>query len=124
MKTLSTTLSLRSTGSICRGHGEPDYAHALLFNDRCDEARAQIHRIASGRPPLLRAAPIAAQLRLQNSGAEAVAVLQPQRDRDPVSLALSGYMMARARQREQALRGGGRAGGAPDAVARGRRTRR
>jgi DNA-binding SARP family transcriptional activator len=82
-----------------------DFAHALLFNDRCDEALAQLARIASVRPPLLRAAPIAAQCyAAQRNWAAAVAVLEAQRDRDPVSLALSGYMLARAGQREDALR--------------------
>jgi DNA-binding SARP family transcriptional activator len=81
-----------------------DFAHALLFNGRCDEALAQLRRIASVRPPLLRAAPIAAQCyAAQRRWVTAVAVLQPQRDRDPVSLALSGYLLARAGQREQAL---------------------
>lgn len=82
-----------------------DYAHALLFNGRCDEALVQLERIASVRPPLLRAAPIAAQCyAAQHRWAKAVAVLQPQRDHDPVSLALSGYMLARAGDRQQALR--------------------
>jgi DNA-binding SARP family transcriptional activator len=82
-----------------------DFAHALLFNDRCDEALAQLERIASVRPPLLRAAPVAAQCyAAQHGWAAAIAVLQPQRDRDPILLALSGYMLARAGQREEALR--------------------
>jgi DNA-binding SARP family transcriptional activator len=82
-----------------------DLAHALLFNDRCDEALAQLERIASVRPPLLRAAPIAAQCYARrHRWARAVAVLQPQKDHDPVSLALSGYMLARAGLRDQALR--------------------
>jgi tetratricopeptide (TPR) repeat protein len=81
-----------------------DLARALLFNDRCDEALTQLDRIASVQPPLLRAAPIAAQCyAAQHKWAAAVAVLQPQRDHDPVSLALLGYMLARAGQREQAL---------------------
>jgi hypothetical protein len=40
----------------------------------------------------------------QHRWATAAAVLEPQRDRDQVSLALSGYMLARAGEREQALR--------------------
>jgi DNA-binding SARP family transcriptional activator len=82
-----------------------DVAHALLFNDRCDEALAQLEKVASVRPPLLRAAAVAAECYAeQHRWAKALAVLQPLRDRDPTLLALSGYMLARAGQREQALR--------------------
>ena len=81
-----------------------DFAHALLFNDRCDEALTQLERIASVRPPLLRAAAVAAECYAeQRRWAAALAVLQPLRDRDPILLALSGYILARAGKREQAL---------------------
>jgi DNA-binding SARP family transcriptional activator len=82
-----------------------DFARALLFNSRCDEALAQLARIASVRPRLLRAAPVAAECyAAQHRWQAAIAVLQPLRDRDPILLALSGYMLGRAGQREQALR--------------------
>jgi len=80
-------------------------AHALLYNDRCDEALAQLERIASVRPMPLRAAAVAAECyAAQNRWAAAIAVLRPHQDGDPILRALSGYMLARAGQREQALR--------------------
>jgi serine/threonine-protein kinase len=81
-----------------------DVAHALVFNDRCDEALAQLEKVASVRPPLLRAAAVAAECYAeQHRWAKALAVLQPLTNRDPILLALSGYILARAGQREQAL---------------------
>jgi DNA-binding SARP family transcriptional activator/Tfp pilus assembly protein PilF len=82
-----------------------DFAHALLFNHRCEEAHAQLERIASVRPPLLRAAPIAAQcFAAEHDWTRAAEVLQSQKDRDPASLALFGYMLGRAGRRADALR--------------------
>ena len=81
-------------------------ARALLFNDRCDEALAELEKIASVRPPLLRAAPIAAEChaRRQNWSA-AIAVLRPQAERgERAALALLAYMLARDGQREEARR--------------------
>ena len=81
-------------------------ARALIFNDRCDEALAELEKIASVRPPLLRAAPLAAEChgRDQNWPA-AIAVLRPQAERgERASLALLAYMLARDGQREEARR--------------------
>jgi serine/threonine-protein kinase len=81
-------------------------ARALLFNDRCEEALAQLEKLAGVRPPLLRAAPIAAQChaRRQNWPA-AIAAIRPSAERgEPTALAQLGYMLARGGERADALR--------------------
>jgi serine/threonine-protein kinase len=81
-----------------------ELARALLFNDRCDEALAQLEKVAAVQPPLLRVPPIAAQCyAAQQRWTDAIEVLRPQRRRDPVSLMLSGYVLARAGERDEAL---------------------
>jgi TolB-like protein/DNA-binding SARP family transcriptional activator len=81
-------------------------ARALLFNDRCEEALGELEKIAGVRPPLLRAAPIAAQCHARNENwAAAIAVLRPQAERgDAPSLGQLGYMLARGGQREESRR--------------------
>jgi DNA-binding SARP family transcriptional activator len=82
-----------------------ELARALLANDRCGEALARLDRIASLDPPLARAAPIAAQCYArQGLWSEAIAQLRPSADGGNVlSLALLGYVLGRAGEREQAL---------------------
>ena len=81
-------------------------ARALLFNDRCQEAQAELEKISSVRPPLLRAAPLAAHCHARNRDwTAAIAVLRPQADRgEPTTLAQLAYMLARDGQREEARR--------------------
>jgi len=82
-----------------------ELARALAANGRCDEALARLQTIAALDPPLLRAAPIAAQCYgRQGRWAEAAAALRPQAERgDNLSLALLGYVSARAGKRAEAL---------------------
>jgi serine/threonine-protein kinase len=81
-----------------------EYARALLYNDRCDEALARIRPIMVVDPPLLRAAPIAAQCYgRKGQWLQAIEVLKPQAARHEVhALATLGYMYAHAGQRAQA----------------------
>jgi TolB-like protein/DNA-binding SARP family transcriptional activator/Flp pilus assembly protein TadD len=83
-----------------------ELAHALLFNGRCDDALAELEKLAGLKPPLMRVAPIAALCYARkHMWPEAVAVLRPQAARgEPHALALLGYMLARAGQKEEALR--------------------
>jgi TolB-like protein/Flp pilus assembly protein TadD len=87
-------------------YAHADVARALLGNDRCDEALAHLEKLAGMQPPLLRAAPIAALCYARKQRwPQAIAVLRPQAERgEPHALALLGYMLARAGQREEALR--------------------
>jgi DNA-binding SARP family transcriptional activator len=82
-----------------------EVARALLANGRCEEALARLDRIASLDPPLARAAPIAAQCYArQGRWSEAIAQLRPSADAgNALSLALLGYVLGRAGEREQAL---------------------
>jgi serine/threonine-protein kinase len=81
-------------------------ARALFFNDRCDEALVELEKLASVRPPLLRAAPIAAQCHAREGNWQtAIAALRPQAERgERTAIALLGYMLARAGQRDEARR--------------------
>lgn len=83
-----------------------ELAHALLANGRYDEALARLEAIATLQPRLLRAAPYAAEAYAgKGMWPEAVAALRAQAEQvEPRSLGLYGYMLARAGQREQALR--------------------
>ncbi|MDQ4045313.1 MAG: hypothetical protein M3173_07685, partial [Chloroflexota bacterium] len=87
-------------------YAHAEVARALLFNDRCDEALAHLEKLVNLQPPLLRVAPLAAQCYARKQmWPEAIAVLRPQAERGgPTALALLGYMLARAGQREEALR--------------------
>jgi thioredoxin-like negative regulator of GroEL len=82
-----------------------ELARALLANDRCDEALARLTRLAELRPPLSRAAPIAAQCYARKGmWAEAIDQLRPHAARrQHAALALLGYMLARSGQRAEAL---------------------
>ncbi|MBW3555163.1 MAG: hypothetical protein KY466_16775, partial [Gemmatimonadetes bacterium] len=81
-------------------------AHALLYNHRCTEALAHLEKLAGLDPPLLRAALLQARCYARKQmWPEARAVLRPQAARgEPHALALLGYMLARAGQRDEALR--------------------
>ncbi|MEJ7811099.1 MAG: BTAD domain-containing putative transcriptional regulator [Gemmatimonadaceae bacterium] len=83
-----------------------ELARALLGTDRCDEALAELEKLSGLRPPLVRAAFIAAQCYAHKGRwPEAIAALRPQAERgDRQALGLLGYMLARAGQREEALR--------------------
>jgi DNA-binding SARP family transcriptional activator/TolB-like protein len=83
-----------------------ELARALLGNGRCDEAIEVLDRLAGLQPPLLRVAPMAADCHArQQNWPKAVAVVRPQAELgDPTTLALLGYLLARAGEREEALR--------------------
>jgi serine/threonine-protein kinase len=81
-------------------------AHALFVNRRCDEALAQLERLAAIRPPLRSAAAITGQCHARKRmWPEAIAALRPQAEAgDPLITALLGHTLARAGQREEARR--------------------
>jgi DNA-binding SARP family transcriptional activator/TolB-like protein/Flp pilus assembly protein TadD len=83
-----------------------ELAHALLSNGRPDEALAQLQKVAALRPPLLRAAIIAAECYMKKGmWPQAISLLRPQADRGgAVALAHLGFALARTGSREQALR--------------------
>jgi eukaryotic-like serine/threonine-protein kinase len=83
-----------------------EVAHALIANGRYDEALAQLEHIAEVQPPLLRTATIAAQAYAKKGmWPEAIAVLRPQAETgNPQALPLYAYVLARAGQRDEALR--------------------
>ena len=83
-----------------------DLARALLGNDRCDEALAELAPLSSLRPPLLRVAPIAAECYARmGMWPQAIATIRPQAERgDPMALAQLAYVLARGGQRDSALR--------------------
>jgi TolB-like protein/DNA-binding SARP family transcriptional activator len=79
-------------------------ANALIHNDRCDEALARLETLMELKPPLMRTAPLAALCYAKKQmWPQAIALLRPQAERgEPHALALLGYMLARAGQREEA----------------------
>lgn len=82
-----------------------DVARALLGNDRCDEALAELAKLAGLRPPLLRVTPITAQCYVrQRRFPEAIALLRARAaGADAVGpLAQLGYVLALAGQKEEA----------------------
>lgn len=83
-----------------------DLARALLGNDRCDEALAELAPLSALRPPLLRVAPIAAECYARKGmWPQAIATIRPQAERgEPMALAQFAYMLARGGQRDSALR--------------------
>jgi serine/threonine-protein kinase len=85
-------------------HG--DLARALLGTGRCDAALAELEKISGVRPPLARSAFVAAQCHARDGRwPEAIAALRPQAERgNRHALGLLGYMLARAGQRDEALR--------------------
>ncbi|HEX6307453.1 MAG TPA: BTAD domain-containing putative transcriptional regulator [Longimicrobiales bacterium] len=87
------------------------YAHvalagALFGTHRYDEALAQLERVAAFQPPLQAYDFIAAQIHAkQQRWPEAIAALRPQAEAgDPLFVALLGYVLARAGQRDEASR--------------------
>ena len=83
-----------------------EVAHALVANGRYDEALAQLEHIAEVQPPLLRSAGIAAQAYAgKQMWPEAIAALGCQVEKGSSQpLSLCAYMLARAGQRDEALR--------------------
>jgi TolB-like protein/DNA-binding SARP family transcriptional activator len=83
-----------------------EVAHALLANDRCDEALEQLDKIRFLRPPLNRAAAIAAQCYARRRmWPQAIAEMQRiSPTGGPHGQALLGYMLARGGRTEDARR--------------------
>ena len=83
-----------------------EFAHALLANDRCDEALAQLEKLRSLRPPLNRAGLIAAECYEQKQmWPEAIAEMQRAATNDgPHGQALLGYLLGRAGRTDEARR--------------------
>lgn len=81
-----------------------ELARALLFNDRCDEAMIELEKLAQLQPPLLRAAPLAAQcyarLGLWTEAIEHTRSMPPVNDRE----GLLGYLLARSGRTDDASR--------------------
>ena len=87
-------------------YAHAEVAEALFANRRYDEALAQLERIASIQPPLLMASGIGAQcFAKKGMWSEAIATLRPQAETgEPGHLALLGHTLARAGQRDEAIR--------------------
>lgn len=85
--------------------GHAELAHALLASGDCDEALRELAKLASMRPPLLRAAPIAAQCYARKQlWAQAAAALGPQAATgEPTTLALLAFVLARSGQSAKAM---------------------
>lgn len=80
-----------------------ELARALLANDRCDEALAQLENLAGVEPPLLRAAPLAATAHgCKGMWSMAIAELRTLPDARRQD-GLLGYLLARSGERDQAL---------------------
>jgi DNA-binding SARP family transcriptional activator/TolB-like protein len=81
-------------------------AGGLFGVGRYDEALAQLERVSAIKPPLQGAAFAAAQCYAKKQmWGEAIAALRPRAEAgDPMFVALLGYMLARAGQREEAER--------------------
>ncbi|HKT61692.1 MAG TPA: tetratricopeptide repeat protein, partial [Gemmatimonadales bacterium] len=84
--------------------GTAELARALAMNGRCDEALARLEAIQAVDPPPLRVAGLRARcLARKGRWDDALAALRPQAARDSTAtLALLGYMSARAGRREEA----------------------
>jgi tetratricopeptide (TPR) repeat protein len=83
-----------------------EVAHALLANDRCDEALVRLEKLRSLRPPLNRAGLIAAECYEEKKmWPEAIAELQRITvNGGPRGEALLGYMLGRAGRTDEARR--------------------
>jgi serine/threonine-protein kinase len=81
-----------------------ELARALLGNDRCDEALAELGKVSGVKPAPLRVVPIAAECYAREGRwSEAIAVVRPRAEHgDPPPLALLGFMLGRSGQREKA----------------------
>jgi DNA-binding SARP family transcriptional activator len=79
-------------------YANAEYAHALLANDRCDEALQILERLTHLDPPLLRAAPYAAQCYVRKQMLpEALQALEiAKQERGPRAQALTGFIQARS----------------------------
>jgi hypothetical protein len=81
-----------------------EFAHALLANDRCDEALAQLEKLRSVRPPVNRAGAIAAECYGQKQMWPA-AIAEIQRisvNGGPHGQMLLGYMLGRGGRTDEA----------------------
>ncbi len=83
-----------------------ELARALLANDRCDEALAQLEKLRSLRPPLLRARSVATQCYARKQmWPEAITEMQRiSVNSGPRGQALLGYLLARGGRRDEARR--------------------
>ena len=83
-----------------------EVANSLLAQDRCDEALVLLEKLASLRPPLLRAGAIAAQCYARKRmWPEALAAAQRNlADGGPRARALIGYVLARSGRADEARR--------------------
>lgn len=83
-----------------------ELARALLVNGRCEEALAQLDKVAAVRPPLLRAASLRAHCLIRQARpSDAVALLRTRPDVvTSITSAHLGYALARAGQRDEAIR--------------------
>jgi tetratricopeptide (TPR) repeat protein len=83
-----------------------EYAHALLANDRCDEALEILERLTHLDPPLLRVAPHAAQCYVRKKmWPEALRALQvAKQERGPRAQALTAFIHARSGNSPEARR--------------------
>jgi hypothetical protein len=80
-----------------------EYSRALLANGQCNEALSRLGMLTAMKPPLLRAAPIAAQCHaLQGRWPEAIAALRPQAKNDLLTRAFYGYVVGRGGNRDEA----------------------
>ncbi len=83
-----------------------EVANALLANNQCDEALAQLDRLKALRPPLLRSGAIAAQCYARKEmWPEAIAEIERiSKNAGPRGQSLLGYMLARAGRTDEAQR--------------------
>jgi Tfp pilus assembly protein PilF len=80
-----------------------ELARALLVNGQCDEALAQLDKVAGLDPPLARVPGLAAQCYAQKRmWPEAVAAMRSNPGNSPQTSGLYGYVLARAGRREEA----------------------
>jgi tetratricopeptide (TPR) repeat protein len=81
-----------------------ELARALMGNDRCDEALAELDKLSGLQTPLQRVMPMAAECYgRERRWSEAIAVLRPRAERgEAPPLALLGFMLGRSGQRKQA----------------------
>jgi tetratricopeptide (TPR) repeat protein len=81
-----------------------ELARALMVNGRCDEALVKVAVLDKLEPPLLRAAPIAAQCYAeQKNFAKTIEVLRASSGRGPYGDALLASFLARSGQRDEAI---------------------
>jgi tetratricopeptide (TPR) repeat protein len=83
-----------------------EMARALLGNDRCEEALAQLAKLADVRPPLLRATPLTEECYArQGRWLDGIALVRARAERgEPNAMAFEGFMLARANRVDEAQR--------------------